>query len=214
MDSLAAPLAVPFTVMRLLYDPARDSFLDRADVYPDLRAAGLTWVPDGQPAWVGLCEAARLVSRYHYAAEGSYGWAPGRDAAAARRTSATCSPRSSPRAVPTRGWRCSSRPVSSPRPGPSWPRWRAIPHVKDYHPEGNVWEHTLETLKYRKRMDFVLSLALLLHDAGKPEARGLGRAALRRALRAGRARGVPVPRPARVPRRSWCRTSPSWCATT
>ncbi|MCX7031298.1 MAG: hypothetical protein NTU62_14425, partial [Spirochaetes bacterium] len=78
VDSLASPLSVPFTVMRLLYDPGRDSFLDRADVYPDLRAAGLTWVPDGQPAWVGLCEASRLASRYHYAAEGSYGWAPGR----------------------------------------------------------------------------------------------------------------------------------------
>jgi poly(A) polymerase len=59
----------------------------------------------------------------------------------------------------------------------AWPElaeMARIPHVKDYHPEGNVWEHTLETLKYRKRMDVVLSLALLLHDAGKPEAEGSG----------------------------------------
>jgi len=45
-----------------------------------------------------------------------------------------------------------------------------IPHHKDFHPEGNGWEHTLETFKYRKGQDPVLSLALLLHDIGKPEA--------------------------------------------
>lgn len=46
----------------------------------------------------------------------------------------------------------------------------AIPHHKDYHPEGDGWQHTLETLKHRKGEDPLLSLALLLHDVGKPEA--------------------------------------------
>ena len=41
-------------------------------------------------------------------------------------------------------------------------------HTKDYHPEGNVWEHTLEALRHRKRPEPVLSLGLLLHDVGKP----------------------------------------------
>lgn len=43
-------------------------------------------------------------------------------------------------------------------------------HSKEGHPEGNVWRHSLETLKYRKSPDFAVSLALLLHDAGKPYA--------------------------------------------
>jgi poly(A) polymerase len=54
-----------------------------------------------------------------------------------------------------------------------WPelqKMSGIPHHKDFHPEGNGWEHTLETFKYRKGRDPVLSLALLLHDIGKPEA--------------------------------------------
>jgi len=173
VDSLASPLAVPFTVMRLLYDPDRDSFLDRAEVYPDLRAAGLTWVSDGQPDWVGLCEAARLVSRYHYHAEGSYGWAPGRALPpAAYQRELLAGLLSSRR--PEKGLALLEQAEFVREAWPELAEMGVIPHVKDYHPEGNVWEHTLETLKYRKRMDPVLSLALLLHDAGKPQAEGSG----------------------------------------
>ena len=45
-------------------------------------------------------------------------------------------------------------------------------HAKEHHPEGDVWQHTLETFRYRKTPDLALSLALLLHDSGKPEAQG------------------------------------------
>jgi poly(A) polymerase len=41
-------------------------------------------------------------------------------------------------------------------------------HSKEYHPEGNAWEHTMETFRYRKTEDLILSLGLLLHDTGKP----------------------------------------------
>jgi poly(A) polymerase len=50
-----------------------------------------------------------------------------------------------------------------------------VDHSKEFHPEGNVWKHTMETFRYRKpaagsrtAYDFRLSLALLLHDVGKP----------------------------------------------
>jgi poly(A) polymerase len=49
-----------------------------------------------------------------------------------------------------------------------------VDHSKEFHPEGNVWKHTLETFRYRKpsarggtAFDLRLSLGLLLHDAGK-----------------------------------------------
>jgi len=41
-------------------------------------------------------------------------------------------------------------------------------HNKEYHPEGNVWEHTLATLPHRKTRELTISLALFLHDLGKP----------------------------------------------
>jgi poly(A) polymerase len=48
-----------------------------------------------------------------------------------------------------------------------------VDHSKEFHPEGNVWKHTMETFHYRKGTprngyDLRLSLALLLHDSGKP----------------------------------------------
>jgi len=57
-----------------------------------------------------------------------------------------------------------------------WPELASlnnVDHSKEFHPEGNVWNHTLETLRYRKpaasgAFDLRLSLALLLHDSGKP----------------------------------------------
>ncbi|HON89712.1 MAG TPA: HD domain-containing protein [Spirochaetia bacterium] len=54
-----------------------------------------------------------------------------------------------------------------------WPELDAITettHAKDFHPEGDLWQHTMETFFHRKSRDFSLSLALLLHDIGKPRA--------------------------------------------
>ena len=46
-----------------------------------------------------------------------------------------------------------------------------VDHSKEFHPEGNVWKHTLETFRYRKALggtyELRLSLGLLLHDIGK-----------------------------------------------
>ncbi|MBU8913888.1 MAG: HD domain-containing protein, partial [Spirochaetales bacterium] len=41
---------------------------------------------------------------------------------------------------------------------------------KEHHPEGDVWSHSLEAFRYRRSRDMVLTLALLLHDSGKPHA--------------------------------------------
>ena len=57
-----------------------------------------------------------------------------------------------------------------------WPElacFNDVDHSKEFHPEGNVWNHTLETFQHRKAanngaFDLRLSLGLLLHDAGKP----------------------------------------------
>ncbi|WP_304222091.1 HD domain-containing protein [Gracilinema caldarium] len=47
-------------------------------------------------------------------------------------------------------------------------------HSKEFHPEGNVWRHTLETFRHRKKADLLLSLGLLLHDSGKSLAESSG----------------------------------------
>lgn len=54
-----------------------------------------------------------------------------------------------------------------------------VDHSKEFHPEGNVWKHTLETFRYRKAsagtFDLRLSLGLLLHDIGKAVAEAAGK---------------------------------------
>jgi poly(A) polymerase len=63
-----------------------------------------------------------------------------------------------------------------------WPElacFNEVDQSKEFHPEGNVWNHTLETFRYRKAdasgaFDLRLSLALLLHDIGKPISASFG----------------------------------------
>ena len=54
-----------------------------------------------------------------------------------------------------------------------------VDHSKEYHPEGNVWNHTMETFQHRKAhssgaFDLRLSLGLLVHDMGKPVSASFG----------------------------------------
>jgi poly(A) polymerase len=174
VDTLSVPPAVPYTVMGLLYDGDRDTFLDRSGVYPDLRSQALSFIPGEYPSWIGVCEAAKLVSRYHYSADGlDTPWASGdelpplsyqRDLLASLMLSR----------APEKGFALLAETGFVDQAWPELGEMARVSHAKDYHPEGNVWEHTLETLKYRKRMDLVLSLALLLHDVGKPGTEGAG----------------------------------------
>jgi poly(A) polymerase len=159
----------PFTVQELLYDPDRDVFLDPLAVYSDLRKQQLVR-QDGGSSLLYLTEAAGLTSRYHYEVDpDAYPLEP---------------PFAEPDASFQRELLVSVLSGRNPHKGLSllyrsgfieayWPelqKMSGIPHHKDYHPEGNGWEHTLETFKYRKDRDPVRSLALLLHDIGKPVA--------------------------------------------
>ncbi len=170
VDSLAVPPSAPFTVLRLLYDPGRGAFLDRLDMYRDLRADALTLAPDGSPRWLALCEAARLVARYHYTVDaGSLGWSRGDELPPlAYQRDLLASLLSQPRA--DRGFALLGAAGFVAAAWPELAEMERVPHGKDFHPEGNVWEHTLATLRYRKRPELTLSLALMLHDSGKPHA--------------------------------------------
>lgn len=174
VDTLSVPPAAPFRVLRLLYDQERNTFIDRLDVYRELRAPGLDGAEDGSPRWLALCEAARLVSRYHYTTEASrFSWGRGDEL---------------PPPAYQRDLLTGLMGSTSPHKGlallnaagfveEAWPEladMAGVPHGKDFHPEGNLWEHTLATLTHRKRPDVVLSLALLLHDSGKPFAQSVG----------------------------------------
>jgi poly(A) polymerase len=159
----------PFTVQGLLYDPTRDVFLDPEGIYYDLRSTHL-FANRGVSPLHRLADAAVLASRYHYVVDTDElalgDRLPEPDAAFQRRLLLSIMAS----AHPEKGL---SLLYYSGFVQTFWPelqRMSGVAHVKDYHPEGDGWEHTLQALQHRKDPDPVLSLALLLHDVGKPAA--------------------------------------------
>ncbi|MBL7005527.1 MAG: HD domain-containing protein [Spirochaetia bacterium] len=51
-----------------------------------------------------------------------------------------------------------------------WPlvfSMQGVVQDKDYHPEGDVWDHTVEMFNYSKKPDPDIGMGILLHDCGK-----------------------------------------------
>jgi poly(A) polymerase len=161
---------VAYPQARLARLSARKSFDARDGVYARLRDA--TPVPVSAPPELVLFEAAVLASRYPYDPDPAY--IP-----------------SAPAGLPARYQRdLLELVVTGGRPAKGlellfragfidgyWPEIADLVGVsqsKDFHPEGDAWRHTMETFGYRKSPDLLLSLALLLHDTGKPEAVSAG----------------------------------------
>ncbi len=171
IDSLSDLPASRISPLTLLYDVHRSVFIDRCDVYTSLRKTDIQLVPHfSYPfTWEEIGELAVLISRFHYIV---------------------------PEQTITFGNPYKPLPVEKQRfflsqllTGQNaeqglrflhksgfiavhWPALHIlnmIEHSKEYHPEGNVWEHTLGTLAQRKTCDLVLGLGLLLHDIGKIE---------------------------------------------
>ncbi len=164
----------PFTVLHLRYDARRDVFLDPRDVYPDLRKNTLQSADWDAPEYQVLMETARIVSRYHYRVDGDGGFRisgyPPISATEQRELlNAVLSGRHSREGL--------TLLASAGFVEEYWPELaelQGISHAKEYHPEGDVWQHTLETLTHRKTTSLRLSLALLFHDAGKAVASPAG----------------------------------------
>jgi poly(A) polymerase len=57
---------------------------------------------------------------------------------------------------------------------PELAKMNVTDHSKEGHPEGNVWRHTVETMRYRQTAHLAVALALLFHDCGKPFAEPQG----------------------------------------
>ena len=52
---------------------------------------------------------------------------------------------------------------------PEVKRMKGFLHNRKYHPEGDVWEHTMAALRTSKAEDPITNLSILLHDIGKPD---------------------------------------------
>ena len=171
-DSLRESPGRSYQIQHFLFDPAGERYIDPDESYGAIRAHSLgekrSLAVTGYELLQEWLDLAVLLSRY---------------------------PLEDPEEFPPRVDRSLGEDLSTIRPafsliltGPT--PWRGLEllrrggvidtllpemakmdetdHSKEGHPEGNVWTHTLETLKYRKTYEEILSLALLFHDIGKP----------------------------------------------
>ena len=174
VDSVLHLQKTPFSVLNLAYDAVERKFLDRASIYGDLRSRQIRMMEDVyfSASWRIVAEAAVLLSRYDLSVEDGLDFA-------------LLAPGDYAPELSTFEQRILLEELLAGKNAKAgfyllrktgfvdkhWTELAAmyeVDHSKEHHPEGNVWDHTLETFGYRKTTDLALSFGLLFHDAGKP----------------------------------------------
>jgi poly(A) polymerase len=170
IDDLPRPPQQTFRTLNLLYDPEKQRYVDPYDDYRALRSAVLEPTDYPHDPLQRLMDAAVCVSRYPQTID-----------------TRLLEPIDDYMELPTEALRrLLSGVLTGTKPWEGlrllkefgfveayWPELAAMEgtaHSKEHHPEGDVWTHSLETFRYRRSNDLVLTLALLLHDSGKPRA--------------------------------------------
>ncbi len=168
--------ALPFTAQNLLYNVKDKSYFDPYGIYKDLRRDTLIDSDSLEFSWLTVMTASKLISRYHYdidieqyinyPSNKKIKYVPLEPDQKELLVSILTSSNTE------RGLDLLLRSGFIEEFWPELYEMQNIEHSKEFHPEGNVWEHTLEALKHRKDYDLTLTMALLLHDVGKTIASG------------------------------------------
>jgi len=163
----AKPPRQSFRPLNLHYDPARERYLDPYDDYHSLRSESLEPTDEPCDPLHRLMDAAIAVSRYpHVLSESlaqieTFGELP-------RETLRSLLAQMLTGPFPDKGLRLLDEHGFVNAYFPELAGMKTTEHSKEHHPEGDVWNHSLETFRYRRLPDLVLTLGLLLHDSGKP----------------------------------------------
>ena len=166
LDELPGNRLLPLS---FLYDVHRSIFINRNDVYFALRNKQICLSSGFRYpfTWMEIAEIGVLLARYHYEMP--------------RHAATFGEPVSPPPPEKQRillshiltgqnsaeGLRLLEQSGFLSRHWPELSGLMKIEQAKEFHPEGNVWEHTLASVSQRKSLDLPLALGLLLHDIGK-----------------------------------------------
>lgn len=165
-----------FTINGLLYDPLKNEYLDFVGGRADLQARLIRTI--GEPAErfaedkLRLLRAIRFAARFGYRVEENT-WA------ALRRQAAEIAQVSRERVrdeivkmltegAARRAFELLDDSGLLAVLVPGVTRMKGVPQPPEFHPEGDVWVHTLLLLEKMERPTATLALGALLHDIGKP----------------------------------------------
>lgn len=165
-----------FTINALFYDPATETILDPAHGLDDLARGVLRAI--GDPAARFHEDSLRLLRAARFAAELGFTLDPA--TAAALTAEAPGLARVSPERVyaeltrmltgrdPARAFALLAEHRLLDHWLPELVAMQGMPQPPEFHPEGDVWEHTLALLRLLRTPNTALAWAALLHDVGKP----------------------------------------------
>jgi poly(A) polymerase len=174
IDDPSKPEPQPFRMQNILYDPRGDRYLDPYDDYRSLRGDVLEATGEPYDPLRRLMDAAVAVSRYpHALAEDAVPGVP-RFAPLSAEAQRTLLSSILTGQYPWKGLALLRDHGFVAEYWPELASMAGTEQSKDHHPEGDVWTHSLETFRYRRSRDLVLTLGLLLHDSGKPQAKRAG----------------------------------------
>ncbi len=165
-----------FTVNALFYDPAREELWDYTGGLDDLRRGRLRTV--GDPGARFAEDSLRLLRAVRFAAGLDFELDPA-TAAAIPPLAGTLGRVSQERIFaeldrmlrgrdPERAFRLLRDTGLLAVCLPEVASMAGVPQPPEYHPEGDVWEHTLLLLRHLRHPSQTLAWAALLHDVGKP----------------------------------------------
>jgi tRNA nucleotidyltransferase/poly(A) polymerase len=172
-----------FTVHALLHEPVRDRFLDPLDIRADVRSDRLRRVP-GTP-WPLRERPARLFEAVWL--ECHEGLDPDPDLLADLAAALPAVEREDLPAIreglervltcrhPFEGLVRLDHLGVLGRIIPEIDMLKGCPQDKEFHPEGDVFTHTLECFRRRRNLPLAVALGLLLHDIGKPSTLTMGK---------------------------------------
>jgi poly(A) polymerase len=165
-----------FTINGLLYDPARERVLDYVGGQADLRARLIRSIGDPAERFsedrLRMLRAVRFVARFGFALDPATEQAIGNLAPEIRSVSAE-RVRDEILKILTegaarRGFELLDATRLLAEILPEIQALQGVAQPPEFHPEGDVWTHTLMMLEGLRAPTPTLALGVLLHDVGKP----------------------------------------------
>ncbi len=165
-----------FTINGLLFDPSENEVIDYVDGRRDIRERRIRTIGEAsarfQEDHLRMLRAVRFAARFGFSLDGA--------ALAAIRESAGLIARVSRERVrdeiskiltegsPRRGFELLDQTTLLEVTLPEIKKLQGVEQPPQFHPEGDVWTHTLMMLDGLNAPTITLGLGVLLHDVGKP----------------------------------------------